>query len=81
MTVVNRTRAPRWRRLRVRPSSVCQDGIQGRPNLVDGRVGRFGWKADTLSLKQFVGEAFRNELGLTNPIAPTDFVPTGPVGH
>jgi len=25
-------------------------------------------------LRQFVGEAFRNELGLTNPIAPLDLV-------
>ena len=37
-------------------------GISGRPNLVDGRVSRFGWKGDTLNLRQFVGEAFRNEL-------------------
>jgi CxxC motif-containing protein (DUF1111 family) len=38
------------------------------------RVGRFGWKADTATLEQFVGEAFRNELGITNPIAPIDLV-------
>lgn len=56
------------------------DGIQGRPNLVNGRVGRFGWKADTPTLKEFVGEAFRNELGLTNPIAPMDFSPAGACG-
>lgn len=55
-------------------------GIQGRPNFVDRRVGRFGWKADTPSLEQFVGEAFRNELGLTNPIAPLDLVPPGVCG-
>ena len=56
------------------------DGILGRPNLVDGRVSRFGWKTDTLSLRQFVGEAFRNELGITTPIAPTDFQPAGACG-
>jgi CxxC motif-containing protein (DUF1111 family) len=49
-------------------------GQAGRPNMVDGRVGRFGWKADTASLRQFVGDAFRNELGLTNPLAATDLV-------
>ncbi|GAC1322832.1 MAG: hypothetical protein NVSMB2_20270 [Chloroflexota bacterium] len=54
--------------------------VHGRPNTVttlDGqqRVGRFGWKASTATLDQFVGEAFRNELGLTNPIAPTDVLP------
>jgi CxxC motif-containing protein (DUF1111 family) len=50
------------------------DGIRGKANQVGDRVGRFGWKADTPSLRQFVGEAFRNELGLTNPVAPTDLV-------
>ncbi|MBV9131305.1 MAG: hypothetical protein JO020_08465 [Chloroflexi bacterium] len=57
------------------------DGIQGRPNLLpDGQVGRFGWKGDTSTLRQFVGEAFRNELGITNPIAPADLVPAGACG-
>ena len=52
------------------------DGIQGRPNVVGSRVGRFGWKADTADLQQFVGEAFRNELGITTPQAPVDLVPS-----
>jgi hypothetical protein len=52
----------------------------GRPNIVTDRQGtkrpgRFGWKADTASLEQFVAEAFRNELGMTNPLAPIDLVP------
>jgi CxxC motif-containing protein (DUF1111 family) len=46
----------------------------GRANVVGGRVGRFGWKADTATLEQFVGDALRTELGLTNPIAPVDLV-------
>jgi len=41
------------------------------------RIGRFGWKADTATLEQFVGDAFRNELGITNPLAPTDLVTGG----
>jgi CxxC motif-containing protein (DUF1111 family) len=50
-------------------------GIQGRLNrLADGRVGRFGWKAQTATLVEFMGEAFRDEIGLTNPLAPTDLV-------
>jgi CxxC motif-containing protein (DUF1111 family) len=54
------------------------DGVHGQPNLVldptgRERVGRFGWKADVAILHQFVGEAFRNELGMTNPVAPRDF--------
>jgi mono/diheme cytochrome c family protein len=38
------------------------------------RVGRYGWKADTATLEQFVAEAFRNELGITNPLAPDDLL-------
>jgi hypothetical protein len=49
--------------------------VQGRLNrLADGRVGRFGWKAQTATLVEFMGEAFRDEIGLTNPLAPTDLV-------
>jgi CxxC motif-containing protein (DUF1111 family) len=35
--------------------------------LPDGRVGRFGWKAQTASLARFVRSACANELGLGNP--------------
>jgi CxxC motif-containing protein (DUF1111 family) len=53
-----------------------------RDALGNERVGRFGWKADTATLEQFVGEAFRNELGITNPIAPADLVaPSGACGQ
>ncbi len=49
----------------------------GRPNVVKDaagkeRIGRLGWKAQGASLKQFVADAMRNEMGLTNPLAPTD---------
>ena len=55
-------------------------GVHGRPHLIRDaqgrqRVGRFGWKADTATLLQFVADAFRNALGLTNPWAPTDLIP------
>src|SRR5207249_909213 len=40
----------------------------GRVNrLANGRVGRFGWKAQTASLSDFVQAACANELGLGNP--------------
>jgi CxxC motif-containing protein (DUF1111 family) len=49
--------------------------VRGRVNvLADGRVGRFGWKAQTATLVEFMGEAFRDEIGVTNPIAPRDLV-------
>lgn len=47
--------------------------VQGHPNyLADGRIGRFGWKANTATLVEFMGDAFRNEIGLTNNISPVD---------
>jgi CxxC motif-containing protein (DUF1111 family) len=39
-------------------------------HLADGRVGRFGWKAQTASLSDFVQAACANELGLGNPGHP-----------
>src|SRR5579885_1114207 len=36
-------------------------------HLASGRVGRFGWKAQTASLADFVRAACANELGLGNP--------------
>ena len=38
--------------------------------LADGRIGRFGWKAQTASLSDFVQAACANELGLGNPGHP-----------
>ncbi|MEA2917391.1 MAG: hypothetical protein QOJ15_9472, partial [Bradyrhizobium sp.] len=54
-----------------------QTGMKGRPNIVkDSRgresVGRFGWKGDVANLEQFVADAFRNEMGITSPLAPQD---------
>jgi CxxC motif-containing protein (DUF1111 family) len=50
-------------------------GVRGRVNVLpDGRVGRFGWKAQTATLVEFMGEAFRDEIGVTNSLAPTDLV-------
>lgn len=60
-------------------------GVDGVPNKVrtpDGSaaIGRFGWKGDVPTLRDFVGQALRNELGITSPIAPHDFVPSGARG-
>jgi hypothetical protein len=47
--------------------------VQGRPNLLaDGRVGKFGWKADVPTVVEFIGKAFRNEIGVTNPLQRKD---------
>lgn len=47
--------------------------IQGKPNrLSDGRIGHFGWKANVATLIEFMGLGFRNEIGVTNPLALQD---------
>jgi CxxC motif-containing protein (DUF1111 family) len=60
-------------------STAQASGTKGRLHIVRGphgdeRIGRFGWKADAATLEQFVAEAFRNELGITSPLAPHDLV-------
>jgi hypothetical protein len=51
------------------------ENVRGRFNiLADGRVGKFGWKAQTATLVEFMGEAFRDEIGITNPLATVDLV-------
>jgi mono/diheme cytochrome c family protein len=42
--------------------------VPGRPRVLpDGRLGKFGWKAQFASLEEFVASACANELGLGNP--------------
>lgn len=49
--------------------------VRGHPNyLSDGRIGRFGWKAHEATLVEFMGDAFRGEMGVTNNIRPRDLV-------
>lgn len=38
--------------------------------LPDGRVGKFGWKAQFATLQEFVAAACANEIGLGNPVMP-----------
>jgi hemin uptake protein HemP len=54
------------------------EAVRGRANVMpDGRIGRFGWKAQTATLVEFMAEAQRDELGLTNPLQPRDLVRCG----
>jgi hypothetical protein len=49
--------------------------VRGKVNVLsDGRSGRFGWKAQFATLVEFMGDAFTNEMGVTNPLAPRDEV-------
>ena len=53
------------------PDDLDGDGISGRVNrLPDGRIGRFGWKAQVPSTREFVRDALTAELGLTLPPDP-----------
>jgi len=40
-------------------------------------MGKFGWKAQVPSLHQFSGDAYLNEMGITNPEFPTEQPPLG----
>ena len=42
------------------------DGISGRPHiLLDGQVGKFGWKAQIPKLHDFIADALFQEIGIT----------------
>jgi CxxC motif-containing protein (DUF1111 family) len=55
----------------------------GRPAMVRdltanaAAVGKFGWKASQPTLLQFTGDAFINEMGITNPLFPDENCPQG----
>jgi CxxC motif-containing protein (DUF1111 family) len=55
----------------------------GRPNLVTNlaterlAVGKFGWKSQNPTLFQFSGDAYVNEMGITNPMFPNENCPQG----
>lgn len=59
------------------------DGVQGRVSMVldvasgKNRVGRFGWKAQQASLLAFSGDAYVNEMGVTNRLFPVENAPNG----
>ena len=63
---------------RADPHDQNFDGVRGRPALVidrvsgQQRVGRFGWKAEHATLAAFAGDAYRNEMGITNEIFPQE---------
>ncbi|MBS0202550.1 MAG: hypothetical protein JSS49_06585 [Planctomycetes bacterium] len=65
----------------VRTTAV--DGVLGKASLVQDvvsgttRVGRFGWKAQQATLLAFAGDAYLNEMGITNRLFPTENAPNG----
>lgn len=57
-----------------------RDGISGRASVVEDvatgapRVGRFGWKAQHATLLAFAGDAYLNEMGISNDLFHHDAV-------
>jgi CxxC motif-containing protein (DUF1111 family) len=47
------------------------------PDTGQMELGRFGWKAQVATLHQFAGDAYLNELGVTNPSFPQENSPQG----
>jgi len=66
--------------------AVLDPGVAGRTHLVtsvsDGEVhvGRFGWKAQHALLLDFSGDAYVNEMGITNRLFPEENAPNGDLG-
>lgn len=60
------------------PFDLNRDGVSGRAAIVDDvatgrrRVGRFGWKSQQATLLAFSGDAYRNEMGITNDLFPQE---------
>ena len=61
------------------PADRNGDGVRGRAAIVmdvatgTRRVGRFGWKAQQATLLAFAGDAYRNEMGITNDLFPREY--------
>ncbi|UCI07546.1 di-heme oxidoredictase family protein [Mesorhizobium sp. B1-1-8] len=58
------------------PDDRDGDGISGRPNIVRDELGgeltlgRFGWKAQTASIRQQAADAFAGDIGISTPEMP-----------
>lgn len=61
------------------PNDRDGDGISGRAARIKDvatgqmRVGRFGWKSQQATLLAFAGDAYRNEMGITNDLFRDEF--------
>ena len=58
------------------PHDADGNGVSGRPSVVrdpdtgNERLGRFGWKASTASVREQSAKAFLADIGISNPDAP-----------
>jgi len=49
----------------------------GPNNITNSRIARFGWKNQHASLLSFAADAYLNEMGITNPLFPTENTSNG----
>jgi CxxC motif-containing protein (DUF1111 family) len=49
----------------------------GPPSISTSRIARFGWKDQHASLLSFAADAYLNEMGITNPLFPTENTSNG----
>lgn len=54
------------------PDDKDGDGISGRPNMIDGKLGRFGWKANNIDIRHQVAGALSNDMGLRSSLFPKE---------
>jgi CxxC motif-containing protein (DUF1111 family) len=60
------------------PDDRDHDGVRGRAARIFDvatqrqRIGRFGWKGQQATLLAFSGDAYRNEMGITNDLFPDE---------
>lgn len=62
------------------PEDANQDGISGKVNWVwdveaqKMSVGKYGWKAETPTLRQQIADAAVNDMGITSPLFPEESI-------
>ena len=68
------------------PDDSDGDGVSGRVHWVHPlgepagsplRAGRFGWKSQIATVRDFSGDALRTEMGVTNRVVPDETPPNG----
>ena len=59
------------------PSTAGTPSVVTDPTTNRLALGKFGWKAQVPSLFVFSGDAYLNEMGITNPIFPDESCPGG----
>jgi len=64
-------------RANISPSNPGKVNMVLDPDDNQMKVGRFGWKAQVATLHQFAGDAYLNEMGITNPSFPKENLPQG----